>query len=106
MRVAKRLKTFSAAVMIFDVIRVSLSVNRDLFEEEVVRTVTYGWRNEEVKRRVCRSENMSDTVDRKVLMGFGHVDRIKRKRFTIRIYDSKVECRKDRGRFARNDWTE
>ena len=56
------------------------------------------WRNEEVRRRFCGREKMCARLDRKVLEGFGLVDRMKGERLNERVYETGVKLRKDRCR--------
>ena len=50
-------------------------------------TKMHRWRNEGVRRRVDRRENMSDGVNRKVLQWFGHVERLSEERLAKRVHE-------------------
>ena len=53
------------------------------------------WRIEQVRSTVGVIENLSDRVDGNILKWFRHVERVSGKLLTKRMYESKVEGRRD-----------
>ena len=62
-------------------------------------------RNEDIRQRVGICHELAERVDMKVLSWYGHVMRMNESRLTLRVYESKVEGYRGRGR-PKMSWRE